>query len=42
MNSLLGKVGLMASGVMATESYATNNDVSRNGKNVKFVFQISA
>ena len=26
----------------ATESYQTNYDVSRNGKNVKFVYQISA
>jgi hypothetical protein len=27
---------------MASEAYETNYDVSRNGKNVKFVFQVSA
>ena len=43
MNSILGKVaGFVASGVLATDNYKTNNEVSRNGKDVKFVFQISA
>ena len=43
MNSILGRVaGLVASGVLATDTYQTNNEVSRNGTNVKYVFQISA
>ena len=37
-SSLLNCLALVA----ANQDYQTNNDVSRNGKDVKFVFQISA
>ena len=42
MNKALTIALLTGAAVLAADAYATNYEVSRNGKNVKYVFQISA